>query len=122
MRRFGPARVALRWTTHNLATEWLGRGGAPYVRLRYEDLARDPRSALREVLRLAGRGGADLGFLGEGQAELAPAHTVHGNPMRMSTGRVAIGLDEAWRDGPDRWRRGLVTGLAWPTLRRYGYA
>jgi hypothetical protein len=121
MRRYGPARVAFRWTTRNLATEQLRRLGTPYLRMRYEDLLRDPPDALRTAAGFAGTGPTETTFLHEGLAELEPAHTVHGNPMRMSSGPVRLELDDRWSREYPRWRAAVVTDLTWPMLRRYGY-
>jgi hypothetical protein len=52
---------------------------------------------------------------------LAPNHTVMGNPMRMSSGPLALKADMAWQEQFPRWPRTQVTLLTWPLLLRYGY-
>jgi Sulfotransferase family len=123
MRRYSAARVSVRWMTHNIAAERLAATGAPLLRVRYEDLVGDPRTVVSRVLDLAGQPHPtrDLSFIGVGKAELSPSHTVHGNPMRMLTGSVAVRADEAWRTQAPLLQRATVSSFTWPMLRRYGY-
>jgi hypothetical protein len=93
------------------------------VRVRYEDFVRDPRTTLERLAEHAGTplGSADDDLVRGDRLTLGVDHTVAGNPMRFATGEITIRADEAWRDDmPERDRR-VVTGLAWPLLRRYGY-
>ncbi len=88
-------------------------------------LARRP--ALARIAGFAGLpGGAFAGpALGGGPgrwwAELGPAHTVSGNPMRFTTGQVPITTDNRWRTALPAADRRLVTGLTLPLLAGYGY-
>jgi hypothetical protein len=62
-----------------------------------------------------------VAFIRDGAADLPPAHTIDGNPMRYSTGPVHLRPDDAWRTGlPDADRR-LVERITAPLRRRYGY-
>src|SRR6266511_818824 len=122
MPRYPAIRTALAWTATNAGSEVARRIGMPYVRVRYEDLVRDPRSQVARILdRLALDGGADLGFLRDGRAELQPSHTVSGNPMRFASGGVPIRLDDGWLREMRSLDRSVVTALTLPRLRRYGY-
>lgn len=126
MTRWSPATTAVQWNTQNGALHVLARS-TPTLRVRYEDLVRAPETMLRRIAAFAelrterGR----FGFLGdEGgqfQADLNISHTVSGNPMRFSSGRMMIRPDERWQaELPVRQRR-IVTGLTFPLLRGYGY-
>jgi hypothetical protein len=123
MRRYSAPRVGMRWFTRNLAAERLASIGVPVLRMRYEDLVREPRKHVEAALELAGepRSDDDLAFIGDGGADLGPAHTVHGNPMRIQTGFVPIRVDEEWRTRAPQAQRATVRTLTWPLLRRYGY-
>lgn len=120
MTRYGPVRAAVMWDAHNLALELLARRGVPVHRLRYEDFLRAPREAVAELLQLAGASGRP-DHVDATAVHLSPAHTVAGNPMRFSTGRVELRHDVAWRSQmPDADRR-VVELLTAPLLARYGY-
>lgn len=52
---------------------------------------------------------------------LGAHHTVHGNPVRFSTGSVELRLDDEWsRKLPPTVRR-IMTVLTFPLLFKYGY-
>lgn len=115
--------VSRRWATSNLLMNLLSVLGTPVLRLRYEDLVRDPDTALHRVARFAHTplpAGA-LHFLDGGSAHLEPNHTADGNPMRFTTGRIEIRADEAWRQGLPAHHRRSVERLTWPLRRFYGY-
>lgn len=112
-----------RWLAYNVQTWLLRVAGMPYVCVRYEDLVPQPRPHLERILRLAGAdaGPDPLSFLGDGSATLDTAHTVMGNPMRLSKGSVQLRLDEEWRHGMERDQRLAVTALTLPLLLWYRY-
>lgn len=121
MRRFSPPVTAVRWVGYNLMVESLGRFGIPRLLLRYEDLVRSPQAALTTVAAFAGRplGAGALAFLDQQGAALGTHHTVAGNPMRMTAGRIGIAPDEAWRTSMPFAQKAQVTALTWPLLRHY---
>ena len=123
MHRYHPSRIGVRWVTRNKMMERLEHRGVPSVRVRYEQLVRDPRGEIQRILE-----GLDvpfelsqLDFLSDGAAALGPNHTVMGNPMRMEVGTVQLRLDEEWRRLMPKGQSGIVTLLTRPLLRRYGY-
>jgi SAM-dependent methyltransferase len=120
MPRYPALRTAIAWSLTNLAAEAAGRL-MPYLRLRYEDLAADPRRELSRILRALEVPDDGLTFLSAGAAQMDPAHTVAGNPMRFQTGRVEIRPDTEWRRGLTRTDRAVVTALTGRLLERYGY-
>ena len=128
MTRYPPASAALRWNIQNGALHVLARTGPPTLLVRYEDVVRDPESALREVAAFAGVPVSDeaLRFLGGGDgaghhADLGAAHTVSGNPVRFLSGQVPIRQDDAWLAAMPTGQRRAVTALTLPLLGRYGY-
>jgi hypothetical protein len=109
------------WTGFNAASDRIGAAFPErYLRLRYEDLARDPAGALHRTLELAGLD-APSPVDGGGQAVLGVNHTVTGNPDRLARGTVRVRPDDAWRSGLSGRHRVAAAVLAAPLLRRYGY-
>ena len=115
-------RAAVRWSYHNFAVELMARRAETRQRVRYEDLVVEPERVLRFVLLGAGAPAPpSFDFLSDDGAELAPAHTVSGNPIRLGTGPTPMRLDDEWATAmPGRDAR-AVSSLTSPLLRRYGY-
>jgi hypothetical protein len=118
---------AVRWNIQNAALHVLSRLGAPLLRIRYEDLMRAPAATLHRMAEFAGlTQQPEAEFLtadedGQWWAELSTAHTASGNPMRFTTGRIAIRRDDQWRQTMPRGGRRIVTAATLPLLVRYGY-
>jgi Sulfotransferase family len=118
--RFSAAFSTASWMARNLVVEILTRRHAA-ITVRYDALARDPATVLRQLADLVDEPANDLGFLTSETASLVPTHSVGGNPVRMISGEVSIEPDDEWRRGIS-WRDRLVTTLlAMPLLRRYGF-
>jgi hypothetical protein len=120
MDRPSPLRAAVLWLVWNLAARLFWRGDA-YLRVRYEDLCADPGGVVRRVATFAGLPTGPLPFRAPGVIDLAPTHTVAGNPARHRTGPVAIVADDEWRAGLGRGAYALVTLVTAPALRLFGY-
>src|SRR5581483_10495790 len=117
--RRGALNSTYHWLGYNLAAEAVGRTGDSAL-LRYEDLTRDPRTAVGRALGLIDR--ADANPVAEdGTVELGGNHTVTGNPNRFERGRITISEDVRWRTRLPARDRAATTALALPLLRRYGY-
>lgn len=127
MATYSPVTAAGQWNAQNGAIQLLARIGPPVLRVRYEDLVRCPEQTMRSMARFAGLSvdARDLSFLGGDEASrwasLQEAHTVSGNPMRFSTGRIVIRGDERWRTAMPPAHRRAVTALTLPLLTHYGY-
>ncbi|MEZ5978529.1 MAG: sulfotransferase [Planctomycetota bacterium] len=97
-------RLSGRWAVENLAMDRLVRGALPAEnvrRVRYEDLAGDPRGTLVEL-------GAWLGLdfpadWHEGAFRGPESHAISGNATRFRAGGVR--LDERWREQSPAWVR-----------------
>jgi hypothetical protein len=121
--RYGSLASATRYDLYNGANTLLVGRRVAGMRLRYEDLAKDPRRRLLEVVDHATDGGeADVSFVSGGQAVLAPNHLVDGNPVRFLQGPVRLTVDDAWRSHLAARERRAMTALTYPLLKRYGYA
>jgi sulfotransferase family protein len=124
----GPVAAAMHWNAQNGAVRLLARLGTPTLRVAYEDVVRDPAGSLRTMAAFAGLDASEsaLGFIGaDGDgghwAELRPAHTVSGNPLRFRAGRIPVRGDERWRAQMSAPARSAVTALTFPLLRHYRY-
>lgn len=122
MTAHAPLETSLTWNAWNFAVEktW---GGAPerYMRLRYEDLVRDPRGSLETILDFLGEQNLRLPLSGKREVLLGVNHAFSGNPDRLRRGSVTLRADEEWRKKMNRTQRALVVAATWPGLVRYGY-
>jgi Sulfotransferase domain len=119
-----PVFTATRWlawngTVHTLVRRWLGRR---YMRLRYEEFARDPAGALTRITKMVeGRARPPSAFLDGTRAKVGPNHTAYGNRSRFVTGEITIRCDERWREEMRTKDKLLATLPALPLLRAFGY-
>lgn len=123
MPRYGLAYSSLTWTLFAALYEALRMLRVPLLVVRYEDLLSAPHRELRKILDFADVPPSmnDLAHVSAAAAELGPAHTVAGNPMRFVVGKVPLRLDEDWRDGLSTAEKHLVSFLTSLLRRRYGY-
>ena len=122
MARRGPASSAERWLENNLGSELLRRHVPRdrWMSLRYEDFVAAPRSSVAALLGWLGEPGpSPVGA--DGTVELGGNHSVAGNPVRFTTGPVAVRADDEWRRAMPARHRALVTTVTLPLLARYGY-
>lgn len=125
MTRYSPSRSALLWNAHNASFGLLGRLGVKVLRVRYEEMLKDPVATLKEIADFAGIPEPTLSFLQKTDdgfvADLGPSHSAAGNPMRFTIGSVPLRHDEAWRRSLPKGQRRLVGALTAPLLSAYGY-
>jgi hypothetical protein len=124
MPRFHPVVTTVRWMIYHLLVQGLGRLGVPSLRIRYEDVVREPREQLIRTAAFLGEdldGRVEMDAFRPGSFELGTDHTVAGNRMRLERGAVAVRVDDEWTDRLPQRQRHAVTLLSWPLLRRYGY-
>lgn len=114
-----PAKAARSWVLHNVFMEPHAWRGGGHVRVRYEDFARDPGTAVERILEAASLDRASP--LDGSTVTMRENHTCAGNPGRFRSGEVEIRLDDAWRDEVDARTWFTVTGVTGPMLRAYGY-
>jgi Sulfotransferase domain len=125
MPRFGSVKSALLWMIMNGAVEWVSRRMAlPYIRVRYEDLVRNPARIVgqlrSDVLRSAGLAPEEAVHWGNEDTDVDLLHSISGNPMRFQQGHVPIVEDVSWK-GDSRSRRVIVAAITFPLRWRYGY-
>jgi hypothetical protein len=122
MRRQPSWKAALTWDLWNLAADRL-RPADPekYLRVRYEDLVRDPERWLGRIAQMVRTEGA-LPRTRPGQRiDLGISHTVAGNPMRL-TPTIEVQADAEWSHSMQTGQRRLVQAISSPVMHRYGYA
>ncbi|MEE9416169.1 MAG: sulfotransferase [Acidimicrobiales bacterium] len=121
MNQYHPGLMGWRWLSWNAVFGSMRALGVPVLTVHYEAMIDNPRSQVSAVLEFAGVEAGALGFVGETSVDLEPIHSVAGNPSRFKHGNIELALDEAWRQKLPRSMRMLVSVIAFPLLRRYGY-
>jgi hypothetical protein len=121
--RFGAVHTSLSWSARN-ATAELARRPVPaerFRRVRYEDLAADPRGTLGSLGEWLGIPDADGAFVGDRTVRLGEAHLVGGNPRRLDRGDIEITADQEWSVSSATRSQRVVGALTAPLRARYGY-
>lgn len=118
--RRSPAVSATWWMVNGLLMEVASRARRGSLRVRYEDLARDPGQTVARIAAFAGLPERRLPAR-EAWVELGPQHSVGGNPMRFEHGAIRIEPDTAWQRQMPWWSKAAATACSWPLLWRYGY-
>jgi hypothetical protein len=117
------ARAALDWTLRNAYVEANLRrlSSRRYLRLRFEDLTREPRGTLARLLEFVGAEPAPDVFATADTIELGENHIITGDRVRFKRGPVTVAPAEAWRTEMPLQARALATLLALPLLAFYAY-
>lgn len=117
------ARAALDWTLRNAYAEAKLRrlSARRYRRLRFEDLTRQPRATVAELLAYVGAEPAPEVFVSADTVELGENHILTGNSVRFERGPVTVAPAERWREEMPRHAQALATLLTLPLLAFYRY-
>ncbi|HEY7950701.1 MAG TPA: sulfotransferase [Solirubrobacterales bacterium] len=117
------ARAALDWTLRNAYAEAKLRRhfARRYLRLRFEDLTREPRETVAGLLEFVGAEPAPEIFVSEDTVELGENHILTGNSVRFQRGPVAVAPAERWRAEMPLHAQALATLLTLPLLAFYRY-
>ena len=110
---------AFGWIGGHTLAELLRPRSRRFLRLRYEDFARNPAASLSAISRRFGLPPIPLSETNS--ATLADTHIVTGNPLRFQTGEVVIREDDEWKRSISTSDATLVTAITWPMLLRHGY-
>lgn len=121
--RLGTLAAAGRWMEWNLLTELVLHrvGGTRGIRVRYEDLVRQPDRTIGTVLELIAVTEPISNAIVDRIAILGPNHMVHSNPSKFRTGAVPIVADDEWRESRSLADKLSVPLATWPLMARYGY-
>ncbi|MGW4533981.1 sulfotransferase [Nocardia sp. NPDC004340] len=121
IRPLSPLRTLGYWLSFNISAELIAaRAGVPYMRMRYEDLVRDPEPAIRKILEFAGTA-VESPIGPDRVVEFGINHTVTGNPDRFVRGRVTIADRGPGGNRGSVLEKVLVTVLTAPLALRYRY-
>jgi len=111
-----------RWVYWNVAAALLGLFHPDrYLRIRYEDLARDPQFYLQEILNLVNESESSVSVIRENVVNVQKMHAFGGNPSRYENGNIAIKKDERWRKTMPISAKILVSVLTLPLLLYFNY-
>lgn len=122
--RRGPLGASTLWTAAQLMTESLRDRAARFTTVRYEDFVHAPRTTVEQILALLGasNGSGELAHVDDtGAVRLGEHHLIASNPNRNERGEIELREDRTWQERMDPLRRGVVTLLTRPLLKRYGY-
>ena len=110
------------WNLRNASQEALTRTStAPYLRLRYEDLIKQPIQTVEAIKALINEPEIGLPEIADDAIVLKPNHSIAGSETRADSGVVRLRVDTAWRTELAGWSRVVITFVTFPFLRRYGY-
>ncbi len=120
MPRYSIINSSLRWLIKNYLSEHYFKN-SNYIRIKYEDLVKDPVSTLNTIFDFIG---LNKDFIrdfvsNENVITLNINHTVSGNPMRFKVGKIKIEEDNEWIDKLGFFRKSLVNLFTYPLLKKY---
>jgi hypothetical protein len=120
---YNPAHASLSWNLKNSAVEMLlNRFRGRYLRIRYEDFVRNPKTAVKLVLDLVQEEVTQLPFKDDFTVEMEIDHIFAGSPSsRSETGAVKLRLDERWQNEMQPIDKAVVTSFTSPLLMKYNY-
>lgn len=120
--RTGTVKVARRWVTVNALIGAVSTLTGRSVRVRYEDLVRDPLQQLGRIADAEGLGcRVDPTVVSEQGLRVPETHVVAGGRIRLADGVLPLRLDEQWRRDMPAGARRTVSALTLPSRARYGY-
>jgi hypothetical protein len=123
--RATPAGDVVRgWIAHNLEAEVVTRHSRRRaLRVRYEDLVRDPDEFVRRVASATGEEDRIPALVGPDRTVVfGPNHIFDSNPDKFTAGPTRIALRDEWKQALPRRTRAAVTAATFPLLARYGYS
>jgi hypothetical protein len=112
---------AQNWARQRVRDRILLAGTGGLLRIRYEDLCRDPAATVQRIMKFAGHPEMAGAF---DPTNIVPAnhHTAGGNPMRTGTEPITIRLDDGWLCEMSKADQRAVTWRTLPWLLWYRYA
>lgn len=114
------AKTALFWMAITLISSLVGKFSHKSLLLRYEDLARFPRTALGRIQPLVGLSYDHVGAFVEAGGKIPSVHCIAGNRLRKQ-GPLQLRLDEEWGLALPLRDKTVLWLLAGWLLRCFGY-
>jgi hypothetical protein len=122
MKQFNPIHIAVDWIVNDTFLRLASRRFSVRSVYRYEDIARQPRRTLVDMVTRLGTGDeAALSSVSDHAINLDPDHSVWGNPDRFKHGHIAIRPDVEWQLRMPVFQRLQVGLITLPWLAKYGY-
>lgn len=121
VRRQGILRTALRWLVQNLLVEVFRTKWSFFLRVRYEDFAREPEQHLGDLLEFVETTQPRMTLQLDEPLVLTEHHIIGANPDRLDRREVTVRLDEEWRVHMPVVQRQLVWLVTAPLALFYGY-
>jgi len=120
MDRHSPIRSTAGWLARNFFTnKMVNQTKTPSICVRYEQLAETPRNCIQIACRELGLQTSNSRLR---KRQSAHGHSVRGNPSRFSSSNAnKIVRDDTWKTALPIGERLLITAIAFPMLRTYGY-
>lgn len=119
MPRLSVVRSSVIWLLWNdMVQRWWP--ASRRLTVRYEDFVEDPVGELGRIAEALGTTVPE-GLIEDSALNLAPTHSVAGNPDRLDAGSVRLRRDDEWRSAMPLVQRWIVTAVCAPGLRRFGY-
>ena len=115
-------QTALVWALRNSILRAVARRFPIAKTLRYEDLVRQPREVITEMVKQLGIDSQSVTWnSGDEMMSTTTNHIFAGNPNRVEQGKIRFRADDEWRSGMRPIQKGVVTALTCPTLWWLGY-
>jgi len=120
MDTYGPLNSALRWILAQQVEHLCDIPGR-YLLIRYEDFIAEPDRELQRIFTMIDEPAEQRPKIANRTICLSRVHSINGNPSRFSQENVILKPDDEWRLGMAGFDRAVVSAMAAPFLRRYGY-
>ena len=120
MDTYSPVNSTLRWILSQQVERLCNIPGR-YLMIRYEDLVAAPDRELQRIFTMIGEPAQRRPEIMDHTICLSRVHSINGNPSRFSQENVTLRPDDEWRLRMAGFDRTVVSALAAPFLRRYGY-
>ncbi len=119
MPRYSSFKSSKQWIAHNIIPLLVRRsiGEDRYVAVRYEDMVRDPRGTVRDVLEFMGVESDLSFFVDDFTAKVEAIHFIRGNPAVFDTGTIKIKCDDEWKSKLSLSDRAVAMLMTYPLMR-----
>jgi hypothetical protein len=110
----------IRWAMENY---WMGEncGDVPNTLLKYEEFVSNPYQELKRVLDDLDLDSKGLEMINAYKMNLSKTHSVGGNFIRFSTGKMAIRPDMEWKNNLSKWKSVYLGLITLPLMKKYHY-
>jgi len=114
-------QVLQSWIINNIAAELLSTR-LSYIRICYEDFARQPRQTVESIISsVEPISEKNIEFNGDRSIKLNTIHSISGNPDRFQAGLTEINADIEWQERLGKKKKLTAKLFSYPLIKRYGY-